>query len=425
MAAYARIRIGLVAALLLLLAPLSATAAPMPDRTLDPGTRFFRPGLQPEPAAIQQLHDLLRQRRFEDAELIFQMEMQPRAVWLTRGTPNDVRRLARKTVRDAREDGQVAVLVAYNIPGRDCGGLSAGGALTTADYEAWMVGLASGIGADKAVVILEPDSLGLLPSSCGGPNASFPFTDPERFTELNFAVDRLAQQPRTLVYLDGTHSHWLAVGDIAQRLVTAGMQRAQGFFLNVSNFRATSDLTRYGTWISKCIAFANNPADGGWRLGHYDFCASQYFSPFGPVNPDDASTWHFTDQWYDANLGTAVPTTHFVVDTSRNGQGPWIPPSPPYPNAAVAQDWCDPPGRGLGIRSTARTGVPLADAFLWIKVPGESDGSCSRGLGPAGSTVDPEWGVVDPAAGLWFPQQALQLARLATPPLERGPEELR
>jgi endoglucanase len=49
-------------------------------------------------------------------------------------------------------------------------------------------------------------------------------------------------------------------------------------------------------------------------------------------------------------------------------------------------------------------------------VPGESDGQCSRGLGPTG-TVDPEWGIVDPAAGAWFPQQALQLAQLASPAL--------
>jgi endoglucanase len=65
--------------------------------------------------------------------------------------------------------------------------------------------------------------------------------------------------------------------------------------------------------------------------------------------------------------------------------------------------------------------VPLLDAYLWIKVPGESDGSCNRGTGTTG---DPEWaaltgsaGFIDPAAGDWFPQQALQLARLASPPL--------
>jgi endoglucanase len=30
---------------------------------------------------------------------------------------------------------------------------------------------------------------------------------------------------------------------------------------------------------------------------------------------------------------------------------------------------------------------------------------------------DPLWGVVDPAAGAWFSQQALQLAQQASPPL--------
>jgi len=60
------------------------------------------------------------------------------------------------------------------------------------------------------------------------------------------------------------------------------------------------------------------------------------------------------------------------------------------------------------------TDTGLVDAYLWVKVPGESDGSCTRGTG---GTIDPEWGIVDPAAGAWFPQQALQLAQLANPPL--------
>src|SRR6185295_2195226 len=111
-------------------------------------------------------------------------------------------------------------------------------------------------------------------------------------------------------------------------------------------------------------------------------------------------TWGLSDAWYDANLGHALPTAHFVLDTSRNGRGAWVP-TRAYPDA---QDWCNPPGRGVGMLSSARTGVPLMDAYLWVKVPGESDGQCARGLGPAGTTVDPEWGVVDPAAGLWFAQ---------------------
>ncbi|MDX6675373.1 MAG: endoglucanase, partial [Solirubrobacteraceae bacterium] len=127
---------------------------------------------------------------------------------------------------------------------------------------------------------------------------------------------------------------------------------------------------------------------------------------------NDLSTWHYTDEWFDGAMGTAVPTTHLVVDTSRNGQGLWHP-SVSYPDA---QDWCNPPGRGVGTHPTANTGIGLVDAYLWVKIPGESDGQCNRGI--AGSTTDPEWGgIVDPAAGTWFPQQALQLAQNASPPL--------
>jgi endoglucanase len=70
----------------------------------------------------------------------------------------------------------------------------------------------------------------------------------------------------------------------------------------------------------------------------------------------------------------------------------------------------------VGLRPTTDTGIALLDAYLWVKIPGESDGECTRGLGPTG-TVDPEWGIVDPGAGQWFPEMALQLAQNANPPL--------
>ncbi len=392
-----------------LLMPLVAAARPAADSSLDPGARFFVP--PPNPGALHQIEDLKAAGRSNDAVLISKLVSVPHAVWITQGSPADARSRVKEAIRRAGRQHAVPVLVAYNIPGRDCAGLSAGGAVTTAEYKAWIDGFASGIGGHEVVVILEPDSLGLLPSNCG---EGFPFTDAQRYEELNYAVDQLAARPHASVYLDATHSRWLSVGDASLRLATAGAQRVRGFFLNVSNYRVTSDLERYGTWISKCIAFANNPDEGGWRLGHYDWCASQYFSPLGNVNPDDPSTWGAVDAWYDANLGAAVPVTHYVIDTSRNGQGPWTP-TVSYPDP---QDWCNPPGRGVGLRPTANLGGGLLDAYLWVKVPGESDGSCARGLGPPGSTVDPEWGVVDPAAGQWFPEAALELAQLANPPLD-------
>jgi endoglucanase len=351
--------------------------------------------------------------------LIRSMVRQPQAVWFTAGGPRDVKREVGRTVAEAARQRAVPVLVAYNIPFRDCAQFSAGGATNREEYLAWIAAFADGIGSGEAIVILEPDGLGIIPfydpigddpmEWCRPPEADPDTAAADRFFILNAAVDRLTEQPNVKVYLDGTHSAWLSVGDAAHRLAQAGIERADGFFLNVSNYRFTEHLVKNGTWISKCIAFANNPEEGGWRLGHYDWCASQYF----PADPNDFSTWHLTDEWYDANLGTAVPTTHFVVDTSRNGEGHWTPTSS-YPDP---QDWCNPPGRGLGLRPSAETGDPLIDAYLWVKIPGVSDGECTRGLGPAGTTVDPEWGGIDPPAGPWFPEQALQLARLANPPL--------
>ncbi|MGI8771133.1 MAG: glycoside hydrolase family 6 protein [Acidobacteriaceae bacterium] len=262
----------------------------------------------------------------------------------------------------------------------------------------------------------------------------------DRFTQINYAVTALETGPRTLVYLDAGNSDWHAVGDMAVRLVEAGLQRTQGFYSNVSNYRYTNYEAKFDTWISECIAFVNNAADGGWRLGHYDYCASQYY----PASPNDFTTWVLTDEWYRQNLGTAVPTTHFLVDTSRNGQGPFD--ASPYANAPFNQpasviqtlnagSWCNPPGRGLGLRPTANTGVALLDAYLWVKTTGQSDGTCDEQGGArawdyslytqpgwptdaAGQAIfDPLWGLVDPAAGAWFPQQALQLAQQANPSL--------
>ena len=131
-----------------------------------------------------------------------------------------------------------------------------------------------------------------------------------------------------------------------------------------------------------------------------------------------------------------------MIDTGRNGRGP-LDTSPfavaPYNQPASVivglngGNWCNAYGAGVGLRPTANTGVPLADAYLWIKTPGGSDGACDIAggarawdytiynpwalTGDAQNHFDPLWGQVDPAAGAWFPAQALQLAQDATPPL--------
>jgi endoglucanase len=278
------------------------------------------------------------------------------------------------------------------------------------------------------VVILEPDGLGLIPynttlfgatewcqptvTDAAGKVGPAPGASPaERYAQLNYAVDSLeAKAPRASVYLDGTHSAWLGVGEAAYRLVKAGVRRTQGFFLNVSNYQPTDQNAQFGTWVSDCIAAAT--AGPSSAAGHFDACPGQY-DPASDYAVNYGADYAATvTAGLATMMGGATATTHFVIDTSRNGQGPWTP-TASYPDA---QTWCNPPSRGVGPRPTAATGIPLADAELWIKTPGESDGSCTRGV--AGATSDPEWGdIVDPAAGVWFPQQALQLATLAAPPL--------
>ena len=215
--------------------------------------------------------------------------------------------------------------------------------------------------------------------------------------------------PGVRVYLDGTHTGWLGVGDLTDRLIKAGVERTAGVYLNASNYQRTPQQLKYGSWVSKCIELSTK---SWWQP---EWCASQYF----PADPGDFSTWSKSDAAYDqafADTGlTFDPAVarHFVVDTSRNGLGPWTPPAD-HP-AGDPQDWCNPPDRG------SVSGPRRAPATRWptrccgSRRPASPTASCTRwGPGPE----DPVRGMVDPAAGAWFPEQALELARLAVPPLQ-------
>ncbi|MEU9303873.1 glycoside hydrolase family 6 protein [Streptomyces sp. NPDC048269] len=212
-----------------------ASSAPV-SHTLPTNTRFY---VDPDgDAAHQAVTDLLH-RDLEGAKSMAKLASWPEAAWFTDGTPEQVESRVRDLVRRAERTRTVPVLVAYNIPLRDCSQYSSGGAQSDAEYQAWISAFARGLGRNKAVVILEPDGLANLPSDCG------PDSDPTgaittgRFADLNHAIDALERQPNSVVYLDAGNSHWRSVGDIAQRLLQAGVTRTQGFSLNVSNWPPT------------------------------------------------------------------------------------------------------------------------------------------------------------------------------------------
>jgi endoglucanase len=290
------------------------------------GSEFW---VDPGSPAARQVEAWREEGRAEDAELLRRIADQPVAHWPSgEGDPGPQ---VGAVTGAASAAGQTALLVAYNIPHRDCGQYSQGGAADAAAYEVWIDSFAAAIGDAEAIVILEPDA---VPHTTDGCTA--PMYVAERFRLLSRAVERLSRQPGTRVYLDAGNPSWIDdPGRLAEALRQSGIGRADGFALNVANFQTLDDSAAYGRELS-------------------------------------------------AHLDGA----HFVIDTSRNGQGPY---------EGGGESWCNPPGRGLGTPPTSGTGDPLIDAYLWIKRPGESDGECRGG----------------PAAGEWWPEYALGLARRA------------
>jgi endoglucanase len=308
-----------------------ATAVPVPrggnplaghDFYVDPAT----------PAAVQ-VTRWTAEGRAGEAKEIRKIADRPTAQWLS-GGGSPVTGRVDATLHQAEREDRMPVLVAYHIPHRDCGSFSSGGAASADAYRSWIRDFAAGIKGRPVTVILEPDAVAHTLDGC--------VTDvEERYVLLRDAVSVLKATGSARVYVDAGHPLWIRdVGKIAGALRRAGISRADGFSLNVSNFVRTADNVRYGRQVSDAL--------GG--------------------------------------------RTRFVVDTSRNGAGPF----PGGGQVGGGPSWCNPPGRVLGEAPTADTGMARVDALLWIKRPGESDGACRPG---------------EPQAGQWWPEYALDLAR--------------
>ncbi|WUB99655.1 glycoside hydrolase family 6 protein [Streptomyces sp. NBC_00569] len=234
----------------------------------------------------------------------------PAAVWFADFTPGTITSRVRAVTSTAAREGRVPVLVPYAIPERDCGGASEGGAPDIAAYDGWVRRFAAGLGSGEVVVILEPDALSQTECLSGGQLA-------DRYAALARAGRAFkSANPRARVYYDAGHSDWNPAGTQAARLRAAGAASpasSDGVFTNVSNFNRTSAEVAYARRVLAAMG--------------------------GP------------------------PSLGAVIDTSRNGNG-----------APADGAWCDPSGRKLGQAPTLRTGERGIDAYLWVKLPGESDG---------------------------------------------------
>lgn len=300
---------------------LSPTSSPTPTPTVtNPlvGKSFY---VDPNSSAKKQ-YDSWRLSNPDKAKLILKIANESIARWFG-GWNASIESEVNAYVSAAATTNTIPVLVAYNIPQRDCGGQSAGGVSSSDSYKSWITAFAKGINNRKAVVILEPDSVANITCLSEADQKT-------RYELLSYAIETLRSKG-AIVYLDAGHSNWVNTQEMAARLKKAGIDKAQGFSLNVSNFIDSQKNIDYGNSLSGFI--------GG---------------------------------------------KHFIIDTGRNGLG-------------SSDQWCNPPGRALGSKPTSNTGRQLVDAYLWIKPPGESDGSCNGG----------------PSAGTWWAEYALGLSQRA------------
>ena len=285
------------------------------------------------PLAAQQA---AQQGRAADAEALTALAEQPTATWFANaGNPYlEVEAVSRA----AAAAGQLPVLVAYYVPVRDCRSYSAGGAPDTDSYLAWMGSFAAALGDRPAVVVLEPDAIAHAVVGCEG------VVPDERYDLLAQAVEILERQPEVHTYLDAGNPGWVTdLPVLADALRRSNVDSADGFAVNVSNFQTTDDSADFGLALSRQL---------------------------------------------DEGRPAGSRSAHFVIDTSRNGAGP------PPGDGADGSSWCNPPGRRLGDRPSTDVDRARVDALLWVKQPGDSDGSCSGG----------------PPAGQWWPQAAAELA---------------
>ena len=238
----------------------------------------------------------------------------PSGIWIA-GQPGDMK-LVRQVTLAATAAHAIPVIVAYNLPDRDaCGKLSAAYGLTASGYQGWINQLAAAIGTGDDIVIVEPDGLPDIVQGCLSQAQSS-----ERSQLLRYAMKRLGALPHARVYLDaGNPGMFADPSRLVGPLEAAGLRYGRGFSANVSNFQWTADVV----------------------------------------------TW---SQRLESALGGKVGA---VIDTSRNGRGPYTGPDAPQ--------WCNPPGRALGPTPRFDPGPAGIDAYLWIKDPGASDGPCRGG----------------------------------------------
>ncbi|CAI7610393.1 unnamed protein product [Penicillium glandicola] len=279
--------------------------------------------------------------------------------------------------------------VVYDLPDRDCAALASNGEYSIADggvakYKAYIDAIREVLveySDIRTILVIEPDSLANLVtnmavSKCANAHDAYLECTNYAVTQLN--LDNVA------MYLDAGHAGWLGwpanlspAAELYANIYNDASQPAslRGLATNVANYNGWS--------LSTCPSYTS---------GDSNCDEKKYINALAPL------------------LQSAGWDAHFITDTGRNGVQPT--------SQNAWGDWCNVKGTGFGVRPTTDTGDALADAFVWVKPGGESDGTSDT----SSARYDAHCGYSDalqpaPEAGTWFQAYFAQLVENANPSL--------
>ncbi len=343
-------------------------------------------------------------------------------------------------------DPFVIQIVIYNLPGRDCSALASNGELGPNElprYKSEYIDVIAEIFRRpeyanlRIVTIIEIDSLPNLVTNItsretGTAECDVMLANRGYVDGVGYALATFGAIANVYNYVDAGHHGWLgwdtnfgpSVDIIATAANASGstLANVHGFITNTANTSALQEpyitvdsTTRPSRWID-------------WNQFNDELTYAQAFRQ------------RAVQAGFSANIG-------MLIDTSRNGWGGAARPTGPSTasdlNTRIDEsrvdrrihkgNWCNPSGAGLGERPRAAPASGI-DAYVWIKPPGESDGSSEFIENDEGKgfdrMCDPTYGGNPrnnnnmtgalpnaPISGHWFQAQFEELLRNAYPPL--------
>src|SRR5215472_6058221 len=356
----------------------------------------------------------------------------------------------------------VIELVIYDLPDRDCAARASNGELSIAanpptqpldgltTYEQQYIDVIAGILKDskyaniRFVLVIEPDSLPNLVTNTGSSftiqNCVTAQSSGVYVAGIQHAINAFHPIPNAYLYLDIGHSAWLGWPNNANGAVTLFTNVVSGTTVGLSSVDGFIDDTANYTPTKEPFINASQTFNGTQVI-------SANFYSFNPTV--DEAGYATELQGLFQKAGWPASSTNFITDTSRNGWG-----GPNRPTAASTStdvntfvdaskidrrnhrgQWCNQSGAGLGVPPLAAPpDFPQFQAYVWIKPPGESDGTYPGSANQDGAVhADPNCDPAQtnplagntltgsiansPPAGQFFPAEFIQNIQNAFPPV--------